>query len=108
MKQVKAVFAVLALLACSLASPAFAQVKVSFHSFNGSVLGGRYPHTFVVFEGTLEETGEKVNENYGFASMRVTPAILRGPVPHRVVSEEAKYITSTNRHHNPASHGKLV
>lgn len=43
--------------ALAFAQPAAAQVQVSFHSFNGSVLFGRYPHTFVVFEGTLESTG---------------------------------------------------
>jgi len=88
----------LAALVWICSAPAFAQVKVSFHSFNGSIFGGRYPHTFVVFEGTLDSTGEAVNENYGFASKKVTTAILRGPVEHMVISEEPQYITSTNRH----------
>ncbi len=88
----------LALLGLAVSAPASAQVKVSFHSFNGSIFGGRYPHTFVVFEGTLDSTGETVSENYGFASKKVTTAILRGPVEHMVISEEPKYITSTNRH----------
>ena len=91
--------ALLALVtACVAASPAFAQVRVSFQSFNGSVLHGRYPHTFVVFEGTLDETGERVNENFGFASKKVSMAILRGPVESMVISEEPQYVTSTNRH----------
>lgn len=94
----RAIFTLLAALACVLATPALAQVRVSFHSFNGSVLFGRYPHTFVVFEGTLEATGEAVNENFGFASQKVSRAILRGPVKHMVISEEQKYVTSTNRH----------
>ena len=44
------------------AAPAHAEVKVHFHSFNGSMFG-RYPHAFVVFEGRLDDTGEVVNEN---------------------------------------------
>lgn len=93
-----AIAALLAAIACILATPALAQVRVSFHSFNGSVLGGRYPHTFVVFEGSLDDTGDKVNENFGFASRKVSPAILRGPVESMVISEESKYVQSTNRH----------
>lgn len=93
-------------LACLLATlfllltahPALAAVQLSFHSFNGSMVGGRYPHTFIVLEGTLEATGAPVNENYGFTARRVTPAILRGPVEHAVMTEQPKYIRSTNRH----------
>jgi hypothetical protein len=71
---------------------------MSFHSFDGSVLVGRYPHAFVVFEGTLEEDGRPVSGNYGFTAARVTPAILRGPVPHAVTSERQEYLDTTNRH----------
>ena len=64
----------LAILLCSAlstglgAAPAHAEVQIHFHSFNGSVLWGRVPHTFIVLDGTLEETGEQVNENYGFSA----------------------------------------
>ena len=91
----------LALICASLAvsaHPAEAKVRVSFHSFNGSVLFGRYPHTFVVFEGTLDETGQKVDENFGFTAKSVGPAILNGPVEHLIWVEEAKWIGKTNRH----------
>lgn len=88
------------LAAVSLAwSPAaLAEVLLSFQSFNGSLLVGRYPHTFIVLEGTLEETGQPISENYGFTAKSVGPAVLRGPVEHDVTVEKAKYITSTNRH----------
>ena len=82
----------------AFAQPAEAKVRVSFHSFNGSVLFGRYPHTFVVFEGTLEETGQKVEENFGFTAKSVGPAILNGPVTHMIWVEEPKWIGKTNRH----------
>ncbi len=88
----------LTLLALLWSPAALAEVLLSFHSFNGSMLGGRYPHTFIVLEGTLEATGDAVNENYGFTAKRVTPAILSGPVVHDVTVEKSKYIASTNRH----------
>ncbi|GMN14964.1 hypothetical protein [Altererythrobacter sp. MTPC7] len=88
----------LALLALAWSNAAFAEVKMHFHSFNGSVFFGRYPHTFIVLEGTLDETGQQVNENYGFTAKRTTPAILTGPVEHDILIEEEKYIGSTNRH----------
>jgi hypothetical protein len=88
----------LAALALAWAPAAFAQVLLSFHSFNGSVLIGRYPHTFIVMEGTLEKTGEPVSENYGFTAKSVTPAILSGPVYQEISTEKPKYIKSTNRH----------
>lgn len=88
------VFAISALIAL----PAQAQVLIAFHSFNGSLFGKRYPHAFVVFEGTLDETGERVDENYGFSARTAGPSALVGPVRHMVYSENPKYITTTNRH----------
>ncbi|MHA6317890.1 hypothetical protein ACXYN8_09540 [Altererythrobacter sp. CAU 1778] len=84
-------------LAALIASPAMADVDVHFHSFNGSLFGGRYPHTFVVFEGELED-GRKVMENYGFSAKTASPAVLAGPVTHMVISEKPKYLKTTNRH----------
>jgi hypothetical protein len=78
--------------------PAAAQVMLSFQSFNGSMFGGRFPHTFVVLQGTLEATGAKVNENYGYSAKSATPAVLAGPVQAIVMTEPPKYVTSTNRH----------
>ena len=87
-----------AALALAWSPAALAQVLLSFQSFNGSVLVGRYPHTFIVLEGTLEETGQRVNENYGFTAKTVSPAVLSGPVVHDITVEKPKYIKSTNRH----------
>jgi hypothetical protein len=88
---------VLTALALGWSSAAVSGVTVSFQSFNGSVLFGRYPHTFVVLEGTAD-SGTPVSENYGFTAKRVTPAILSGPVEHLITTEKAKYVASTNRH----------
>ncbi|TRD11105.1 hypothetical protein FGU71_04055 [Erythrobacter insulae] len=89
---------IFALLALVWSGPAFADVQIHFHSVNGSVLFGRYPHTFFVLEGELEETGEAVSENYGFSARKVTPAILSGPVEHMVLAEKPQFIQKTNRH----------
>lgn len=86
------------LLALLWTGPALAEVQIHFHSFNGSVFWGRYPHTFIVLEGTLEETGAPVNENYGFSARKVTPSILSGPVEHMVLAESEKNVRKTNRH----------
>jgi len=91
-------FRVLLLLLALAPLPVAAQVLLSFHSFNGSMLGGRFPHTFIVLEGTLEEDGRPVRENYGYTAQTISPAVLAGPVKHAVFTEKAKYVTSTNRH----------
>lgn len=76
--------------------PAHAEVKVHFHSFSGSFFG-RYPHAFVVFEGTLDN-GQVINENYGFSAKTAGPNVLMGPTQHIVMTEKPKYIRTTNRH----------
>jgi hypothetical protein len=87
-----------AALALVWSGPALAEVQIHFHSFNGSVLFGRYPHTFIVLEGTLDSTGQAVNENYGFSARRTTAAVLSGPVEHMVLNETERNIRRTNRH----------
>ena len=89
--------ALVALALIAFAQPATAQVRLSFHSFNGSMFG-RYPHAFIVLEGTLDATGQAVNENYGYSAVTITPAVLVGPVPGMIYVEKPKYIQSTNRH----------
>ena len=85
------------LLALGWSSLAAAAVDITFHSFDGSVLGGRYPHTFVSMEGTLDD-GTAVKENFGFSARRATIAVLRGPVEHMILVEDDKWLTRTNRH----------
>lgn len=97
MRMNRLVHVLLALCALFWASLAQADVQVTFHSFNGSVLAGRYPHTFIAMEGTLDD-GRPVKENYGFSAKRATPAVLSGPVEHIVMTEEEKWLAKTNRH----------
>jgi len=93
---VRLLLSFLALLA--FAQPASAKVEVEFHSFNGSVFFGRYPHTFVVFRGTLDDTGQKIDENFGFTAKHATPAVLSGPVEGEIYIEQPKWVVGTNRH----------
>ncbi|ABC64386.1 hypothetical protein [Erythrobacter litoralis] len=87
----------IAIFALAWSHAAMAEVKMHFHSFNGSVLFGRYPHAFVVLEGKLSD-GTVVKENYGFSAAKTTPAILNGPVEHAIIHEEPDMIRKTNRH----------
>lgn len=88
----------LSVLALGWPSVAAADVLMSFHSFSGSVFSGRYPHTFIVLEGTLDATGERINENYGFTAKEVSREVLQGPVEHMINVEPEKYISTTKRH----------
>ena len=87
----------LALFALLASGPAMAAVQIHFHSFNGSVFG-RYPHTFIVLDGTLEADGRVIKENYGFSAKSSTAAILSGWTAHEIYVEKDKYIRKTNRH----------
>jgi hypothetical protein len=89
--------AFLCLLLTILPQAALAQVTLAFHSFNGSYLGGRYPHAFIVLDGTLAN-GQRVRENYGFSTSASAFSALNGPVPGVIQVEKEKYIASTNRH----------
>ena len=78
-------------------SAAQADVQLTFHSFNGSVLFGRYPHTFISMAGELDD-GTAIKENYGFSAKSAGPAVLAGPVRHVILVEKDKWLTKTNRH----------
>lgn len=86
------------LAALLLPQPALARVMLEFHSFNGSWAGGRYPHAFIALDGTLDDTGEKVHQNFGYTARHVTPAILAGNVESEIYVEKEHYVRSTNVH----------
>ena len=85
------------LLVAGWSVAAQADVRLTFHSFNGSVFAGRYPHTFVSMEGELDD-GTTIHENYGFSAKHASPAVLTGPVEHIVMVEKDKWLEETNRH----------
>jgi len=88
------IFLSLLLLCAGLASPARAEVVVSFYSHD---FGDRFPHAFIVMKGTVDATGEVVDSNYGFTAVSVSPAILFGSVKGKVESSEADYIAKSDR-----------
>ncbi len=87
----------LTLAALGNTSPAQAEVQVHFHSIAGSMFGGRYPHAFVVFEGTLAD-GTEVKQNYGFSARYTSQVISMGPAEHMIQTETDRTVANTNRH----------
>jgi hypothetical protein len=66
-----------------------AQVEIHFYSKD---LGNSFPHAFVRLTGTALDT------NYGFTAMRVSPAILAGPVKGQIQTVDARYVARSDRH----------
>jgi hypothetical protein len=86
---------VLALLS-PVAGHADAAVEITFRSKD---FGATFPHGFVSLSGRLDATGERVNANYGFTVRHlIGPSVLFGPVQGEVVSMDAFYVASSNRH----------
>lgn len=85
----------IALIAGFYAPAASAEVLATFYSRD---LGGYFPHAFVRLQGTVDSTGEKVDTNYGFTAVNITPAILTGSVKGTVETHNAKYVSGSNAH----------
>lgn len=71
----------LLVLVLALVSPAMAaaQVTVSFHGHAGTQVRGGFlyfPHAYVRFTGTVEATGEPVDEAWGFTAASPGPQLL--------------------------------
>lgn len=78
------------------AGPALAAVQASFYSHE---LGSSFPHAFVTLDGTLDRSGERIAEDYGFSAKTVSPAILMGRVKGEVTSDHnASYVKGSDRH----------
>jgi hypothetical protein len=84
----------LLLFCIGLAAPARAEVLVAFYSHD---FGDRFPHAFIVLEGRIDATGERVDTNYGFTATSVTPAILMGSVKGHVQTSKPDYIGKSDR-----------
>ncbi len=93
---VKAALLRLAAMIMFLAAPqaAWAEVVVTFYSHE---LGSSFPHAFFTVKGTIDATGEPVDDNFGFTAKSVTPAILMGSVAGRMDKVDAKYLNSSQR-----------
>jgi hypothetical protein len=85
-----------ALFLLLVAAPAAAAVQITFYS---KELGASFPHTFVILEGTLDRTGERIAEDYGFTAKTVSPAILMGRVKGEVISDhKPDYVRASDKH----------
>lgn len=76
-------------------APAAAAVDVLFYS---KEFGGGFPHAFVLVEGTLDRSGEKIQANYGFTATHISPAILMGSVKGEIISADAAYVGRSDAH----------
>jgi len=75
-------------------SAVHAAVQVHFYSRE---FGNQFPHAFIIVEGTLDATGEKISANYGFTAASITPAVLMGSVKGYVQALKPEYIAKADR-----------
>ena len=79
-----------------IAAPASAAVEMTVYT---KELSDTFPHTFVVLEGTLDRTGARIAEDYGFSAKTISPAILWGRVGGKVISDqEGGYLKASDKH----------
>jgi hypothetical protein len=83
------------LLLVGLQLPAFAAVEIAFYS--RELGGNNFPHAFVVMSGTVDSTGEQVNQRLGFTASAISPAILWGSVRGEVLDEPERQIARSDR-----------
>jgi hypothetical protein len=78
------------------AAPGWAAVQITFYS---KEFGSSFPHAFVILDGTLDRSGERIAEDYGFSAKTISPAILWGKVKGEVISDHgASYVKASDRH----------
>lgn len=87
----------LLLLAAAALLPARAAAAVDLF-FYSKEFGGGFPHAFVLLDGTLDATGEKIHVNYGFTATHISPSILVGSVRGEIMSAEADYVGRSDAH----------
>jgi hypothetical protein len=78
------------------AAPCLAAVSITFYS---KELGASFPHAFVIFSGTPDRGGPRIEEDYGFTAKAITPAILWGKVGGEVITDHSvSYVKGSDRH----------
>jgi len=83
----------LLLLACGTA--AHAEKQIAFYSKD---MASSFPHAYVRLTGSDDATGQPIDVNYGFTPVRLSPAILFGPVNGMIQSVGPEYIARSDRH----------
>ena len=87
---------ILAVLALSWPTGAFAAVRIEFRSRDSDT---RFPHAFVLLSGALDSTGEAIETTYGFTPVgTLTPAILATPFEGHVKPVKPADIAKSNLH----------
>jgi hypothetical protein len=78
------------------AAPAAAAVQLTFYS---KELSTSFPHAFVIMKGTLDRSGERIDEDYGFTAKAISPAILMGAVKGEVINDHSpSYVAHSDAH----------
>lgn len=81
------------LLFAWIAMPAAAEVRMTFWSRNTS---NYFPHAFFSLKGTLDSTGQVVDESYGFTLNDMTPIALFASVKAHVDYTTKKYMRGSD------------
>ncbi|MBM3927255.1 MAG: hypothetical protein FJ335_02180, partial [Sphingomonadales bacterium] len=71
--RVRRMLAAMLLAFAWVAGPAAAEVRMTFWSRDTS---NYFPHAFFTLKGTLESTGQAVDESYGFTLTDLNPIAL--------------------------------
>ncbi len=86
------VIAVALLAGTLVASPAWADVSLTFWSRDSS---SYFPHAFVTLKGTVDATGEVVDTSYGFTLDSVSPvALFKSVGSHIDITNKSYMLTS--------------
>ena len=79
----------------SWAAAAQAQIEIAFYSKD---MASSFPHAYVRFTGTDEQTGQPVDTNYGFTPVSLSPGILFGNVRGMMETASPIYVARSDRH----------
>lgn len=79
----------------SWAATAQAQIEIAFYSKD---MASSFPHAYVRFTGTDEQTGQQVDTNYGFTPVSLGPSVLFGNVRGMMETASPAYVQRSDRH----------
>ena len=81
---------------CGFAGPAMAEVTVTFYGHEGTKMRGGFlyfPHAYVRMTGTLDDTGEAIDQAVGFTARYPGPWLLMASGPGVLSAPDARYIS---------------
>ncbi len=91
--RMRRMLATLVLALSWVAGSAHADVRMTFWSRDTS---NYFPHAFFTLKGTLDSTGQVVDESYGFTLNDLTPIALFASVPAHIDITNKKYIRGSD------------